>query len=247
MLTGAEMPLWLLKNYRAVWIKGRTGGFKTSGAVRLAWELIKDGKYKLFSNMQCVWNSPLSELRLGPDNMLHAVVIFDEAGQFFQAPHIVKQIMAMMRRLDVIFMFPSYDEPAAKARRVSFQPIKSYRSMGIPYVRYKWSVKFEETKDVGFFGWWFPEEIHGVYSSVYPGDEPWDIVELILDATEDYFKSHKAKRTAHEITVGSIAGADLDEIRRSDELVSAGIAEIAEEIQQLKTVADGIAKQQRGR
>jgi hypothetical protein len=184
-LIGASSFVGLLSSYRLCWISGRFSGGKTSLAYRLAYEWLKKG-YRLLSNNLSVWGDVPGLVELDEDGHLRAVVVLDEGGLVFKSTSQIEEIAAYAAKMDCIYLIPSFFPPTRQAQVVMCQPLFGLRSSGLPVIVYRWDVKLGAFRDKGFFVWWRPSEIYGVYSRQDPGDAAQDIVNLLVERTEEF-------------------------------------------------------------
>lgn len=107
-LIGAESFTPLLDMYRLCYIGGRPGAHKTSLAHLLAVPYLEKG-YKFITNCRSVWADDIDKVFLSPsDGKLKAVVVLDEGGLVFKVNVQVEQMAAYTRKMDVIYMIPSF-------------------------------------------------------------------------------------------------------------------------------------------
>jgi len=59
-------------------------------------------------------------------------------------------------------------------------------SAGLPLIIYRWRVRIGAFTDQGYFGWFNPSEIYGIYSSKDPGDTAGDIIDFLVKRTQEY-------------------------------------------------------------
>lgn len=184
-LIGGGNLVWLLSSYRMAWISGRFGSHKTSLAFNLAEPFLSDG-YRLITNARSVWADKLEDVQLKEDGKLRAVVLLDEGGVYFKASRQIEMIASYARKMDSIYLIPSFWPPARAAQVVTIQALFNFISTGLPIVCYRWRAKLGSFEDKGIFFWWNPGEIYGVYSSNDPGDDPQDIISALIKYTEEY-------------------------------------------------------------
>lgn len=194
MLINAGDCIRTCANYRLVWILGRFGGGKTSLAYKIA-EFYGNQGYRLLSNNYSIWADDWKDVSLDKNNHLHAVVIWDEGGQYFTDARQIKQIAAYANKMDVIHLIPSYFPPCRAAQVVTIQPQFNLKSAGIPLIVYKWRVRLGGFQDEGNFYWLNPKEIYGVYSRQDPGDTAGELVEYLTKKTEEYRSAYGRERT----------------------------------------------------
>jgi hypothetical protein len=191
-LINADDIIGILADYRLCWISGRFSGGKTSFAYRAAYEYLKKGYRLVTTNASC-WGDELDSVRLldCPDNpklhnKLHCVCLLDEGGLYFKSTKQIEQVAAYAAKMDVIYMIPSFFPPVRSAQVVTVQPIFGLRAAGIPLIVYKWRAHIGGFDDSGFFLWWWPQEVYGVYSRQDPGAEPDDVVAFLIKRMEEY-------------------------------------------------------------
>lgn len=192
MFINAEPIFGVLDMYRLIWISGRFGGHKTALSVAISERYEKKG-YRLATNMRCVWADPLDQIQLNEKNQLHSVIILDEGGLYFKTGRQVEQIAAYAAKMDCVYIIPSFWPPTKAAQIINIQPVVSLKAAGIPAIFYKWRVDIGSFKDRGFFIWWNPAEIYGIYSRQDPGDDPDEIVQFLVDRANEYRKRYGRK------------------------------------------------------
>jgi hypothetical protein len=183
---GASGLMQLIQSYRLIWIGGRFSGGKTSFALKVGEEFLKQG-YRLITNTPCVWADDWDTVKLRDDTgMLNAVVIMDEAGLALKASRQVESMAAYAAKMDCIYLFPSFFPPIRAAQVVTIQPLFSFVQIGLPVIVYRWRVKIGAFEDKGTFGWLFPSEIWGVYSRRSAESSIYDIIHFMGEKVEDY-------------------------------------------------------------
>ena len=202
-LIGAAQFLRTVESYRLLWIAGKFGGGKTSLAFYMSEPWLKKG-YRLITNGKCIWADDLSKLDFIDEwGHLKAVVVLDEGGLEFKASVQVETIAAYAAKMDVIYLLPSFWPPVRRAQVVTAQPLFSFFTIGIPLIVYRWDVQLKGFKDGGYFYWWQPKEIFGVYSRQDPGEISSDIVEFLAQKSEAYRRLHGRKNRLSQMAVGS--------------------------------------------
>jgi len=183
--------LELVRAYRLCWMSGKFSGGKTSFALYLAKQFLEEG-YRLITNNSAIWAEDLREIGLYPSdhpkhaNHLRAVVILDEGGLHFKSGKQIEQIAAYAAKMDAIYIVPSFFPPARDVQVLTIQPLFSFQSSGVPLIVYRWAVRLGGFKEGGWFAWWFPQEVYGVYSRQDPGAEPEAIVEFLIERTREF-------------------------------------------------------------
>ncbi len=218
-LWGGSNIVGLVQEYRLCWISGRFSGGKTSLAYRLAYEYLNRG-YRLISTNATVWADSLDHVGLiypdGPEAApkLRTVVILDEGGLYFKASAQIEQVAAFAAKMDCIYLIPSFFPPVRAAQVVNIQPVWGLKSAGIPLIVYSWRVKLGAFDDRGFFVWWRPSEVYGVYSRQDPGAEPDEVVTWLIDQTDEYQRvyaqRHNRKRRADRVREVEVSGGAFD-------------------------------------
>jgi len=223
-LLGAGAFVDIISSYRLLWIGGRFGGHKTSLAYKLAEGYLNRG-YNLVSNNRSVWGDDLEKIT-GCKNhgQLHTVVILDEGGLAFKSSRQIEMIASYARKMDVIYMLPSFWPPSRAAQILVCQPVFNFKSTGVPLVIYKWRVKLGSFQDNGWFGWYDPSEIYGIYSTADPGDSAEKIITWLVDETEKYRLQFGYRNSL----------PDLEE--NSSDLLQDTISQFADAVDELSTI-----------
>lgn len=206
-LINAEPILGVLDMYRLIWISGRFGGHKTALAFQIAKRYLDRG-YKLATNTRTIWADDLDKIQLNKNNQLKTVCILDEGGLYFKAGRQVEQIAAYAAKMDVIYIIPSFWPPTRAAQIINIQPIVSLKATGLPVIIYKWRVDIGSFKEKGWFAWWNPKEIYGVYSRQDPGDEPDAIIRFLTDRSNEYRQRYGRKGTDEVFSLAAISEAE---------------------------------------
>lgn len=191
MLIGHSQFFEILQSYRICWLGGRFSGGKTSLAVRMFRDF-GDMGYRLVSNLACVWNDNPESVNLLDNGKLHTVVILDEGGIFLKAGVQVERALAYAAKMDCIFMVPSFWPPVRAAQVLTCQPVFNFKGAGLPLILYKWRVKIGAFADNGFFLWFWPSEIYGIYSRQHPGMDGSLIMDWLVKKTGDYIERYGA-------------------------------------------------------
>jgi hypothetical protein len=207
-LINAGTFLATVQNYRLLWISGKFGGGKTSLAFYMAGKTWLSRGYRLITNSRCVWADKFEDINfLDEFGHLKAVVVLDEGGLEFKASKQVEEIAAYARKMDCIYIIPSFWPPVKAAQVVTCQPVFGFASIGFPLTVYKWKVELGGFKDGGTFYWYNPSEIWGVYSSQDPGDIAEDIVEFLAKKAEEFRELHG--RSGKRLSALGVSEADL--------------------------------------
>jgi hypothetical protein len=188
LINGGQI-LPIVQSYRLVWIAGKFSGGKTSFSYYLAKQFLERENYRLVSNTKCIWNDELDQVQLCEDDMLHAVVVLDEGGQWFKSSKEIERVAAYAAKMDCIYIIPSFWPPNRAAQVVTIQPLFSFQSAGIPAIAYSWSVSLGAFKEKGWFVWLYPQELYGIYSRQDPGDSPEAIVSFLIERTTQFIQS----------------------------------------------------------
>lgn len=248
MLIGAERVIELIHTYRLCHIQGRFGAGKTALAVRLFPEFARRN-YRMITNSRCVFGENLTDIVMGETGMLGLYVMLDEGGVYFNERDEATELISYAAKLDLVYVLPSFEPPHRKLRAVTIQPVKNWRSIGLPLVQYEYRLKSGFAEDKGTFFWLFPEEIYGTYSRQFPGDEPSHIMKW-LDQQKTAFRRLAGANDAKNYKRIDFSGyigqtnADLEVSRmetqrRSYNALADMGAELEEEIDGLKTILKG--------
>ena len=175
-----------LQAYRLCWINGRFGSGKTSLAYMLVKPYLEKG-YRLVSNNRSIWADEIESIKPFPDGKLKTIIILDEGGLEFKSSRQIEMIAAYAAKMDVIYVIPSYFPPCRAAQVMTIQAVFNLKSAGIPVILYKWRIRVGGFfDDKGFFIWWNPKEIYGIYSRSDPGARSEKIVAWIIKQTEEF-------------------------------------------------------------
>jgi len=177
----------IISSYRMLWIGGRFGGHKTSLAYMIARGYLEQG-YRLITNNRSVWADTMENVDFNERGQLKTVVILDEGGLFFKNSRQIEAVASYARKMDCIYLFPSFYPVARVAQVLTAYAMFNLNSAGIPAYFYKWRVKLGAFQDSGTFVWWNPSEIYGIYDTLDPGDTGTTIVEWLIRKTNEYRK-----------------------------------------------------------
>jgi hypothetical protein len=233
-----------IRTQRMVAIAGRYGGYKTSLAVMIAYRLLADGVVSYYySNIPCVWNDDIEALPdIDDPRQVSAVVVFDEAGQFFESRRDVKNVIAFLRKMNLILLMPSVEPPSARVTKFTIEPIAIFTSLGLPLVLYRAWLRGSRRSDdrFSYFLWWMPSAAFGVYDTE---DAPVDAkgLDFALIALKDRLastvakESRFAKQQAHKDRVKAVrAGEALPELNFVPVAAEAGdLEETVDRLEQL--------------
>lgn len=209
MLINAEEVIRELLQNRQAWIHGYNGSHKTSLAWRLAYELKKRKHInKIFSNNQSIWSDDIKEQTVKVDG----AIILDEGGYYIDSRDDVKEFTAMARKLEVYYLIPSYIEPPKGMRNLEIFPLFTLMDAFVPIIFYMWKIGTKGSKSNGYFAWWNPQEIYGVYSTKDPGSRTTQLLKEVQRIADN-----QAKQFGHD-----------DRIRTLD-FTSRPFAEVIEE------------------
>lgn len=185
MLLLADQFLSIFKHARSVWIGGLFGRHKTSFAYALAEGYLKQG-YRLVSNNKSVWGERKEDIDFNQNGQLKVVVLLDEAGLDVKMRFQAEQMTAYLRKMDVYIIMPSFWPPAQMLRFLVLQPIINWQMIGIPLITYKWIVRLKMFESSGWFLWWRPDEVYGIFSSMDPGEDAQGILDWLSKKAQDY-------------------------------------------------------------
>jgi len=174
----AENLYGMIKAYRVVWISGRFGGGKTSLALELSRSYLKQG-YKLAANINTIWRDELESIEPDENHALHTVFLLDEGGLLLEDNRDIKRIIAYAAKMDIILLIPSVFPPPRLASAFTIQPVFNLTAIGIPYIHYTWQIKMGMWSDKGWFAWWDPKSIFGIYDRLDPGGDVDEIIEFV--------------------------------------------------------------------
>lgn len=212
----------IISSYRLLWISGRFGGHKTSLAYEISRAYLDRG-YRLISNNRSVWADDIEKIKPCEEHgQLHAIVLLDEGGLSFKSSRQVEMIASYARKMDVIYIIPSFWPPSRAAQILICQPVFNFKSAGIPLIVYKWRVKLGSFQDNGMFFWYDPSPIYGIYSTTDPGDTSEKIVSFLIEQTEKY-----RLRFGYEDSLSNVEITSTDQFSDTVAELSAAVDEMA--------------------
>lgn len=211
----------IITSYRLCAITGRFGGHKTSLAYKLAEKYLEQG-YRLVSNNRSVWLDDMEKVDFDEENHLKTVVLLDEGGLYFRNNRQIEAVASYARKMDMIYLFPSFYPVARVAQVLSCQAIFNLNSAGLPLYFYRWRVKIGSFQDAGTFVWVDPSEIYGIYDTQDPGENGNEIVDWLIRKTEEF-----RRRTGRNITGNVVSILEETETDRFEDAVGA-LAEAAD-------------------
>ena len=173
--------LRLVREYCFLWIRGKPGGGKTTLALKLADMLVARGHVRYTVVNFPLWVDVVPEVTTDIEVVRHmksAVLILDEAGQFFDrtaGPKQLKTWMSYPRKYGQTVLMSSFLEVPKQA--ASVQVMRTFNGMpfGLPVWWYTWTAQSGVIKDKDRFAWWFPSEVFGLYDTEYTPDDRWYI------------------------------------------------------------------------
>lgn len=160
----------LLRQYRVAWLSGRFGAGKTAMSVAMAEYLADRYSYRVYANFPLVFSEYDTGIKTSRDGKLHAVIIIDEAGleMITKVNALSDRMIAYTRKMDVIFLLPSFIPPGPRLRFLSFYPILNLTGAGVPVAVYGWRVNLAGFKASGAFISLRPTRVYRMYNSFAP-------------------------------------------------------------------------------
>jgi hypothetical protein len=219
----------VISAYRIVWISGKFGGHKTALAFEIARSYLEKG-YRLLTNSRCVWADDFTGLELNDKNQLKAVVVIDEGGLYFDNTRQIKQMAAYAAKMDVVYIFPSFFPPPTIAQVVNIQTVVSLKATGLPVIIYKWVIRLGQFKEQGWFFWWDPSSIYGIYSRQDPGELPDKLRDYLVRQSEEYRKRYGRDDQGKNILSNLEVQDETDQIFEAAQIISASNYDLAEEL-----------------
>ena len=177
MFVGAPFEL-TFRAYKFLWLRGRTGGGKTSLAFALALSLLRDGLVKrIYSNIPSVGDFP----EWGKDGLNSAYVI-DEGGLFMKSSKQFQTVAGALRKAGNYVIISSVIPPAREFATLSVERKMNLSTViGYPIWVYEYELSSGSTRDKGTFAWLNPQSVWGLYDTdFYPSDDG-GIEEFLLD------------------------------------------------------------------
>lgn len=195
-LVNATPFLAAVEHYRCVHVDGRFGGGKTSLGFAIAdYLLSKRGFRYLLTNCRTPWADLPESVVFRKDEdgyprYADCVVLLDEGGSFLRFREDAEDYLKFLRKMNIVILIPSFDEPTRKLRLIVCQRVVTLESVGLPAWVYVWMVRHGRQNQKATFIYLFPSEIYGVYHS---GSMPIDDngVSEWLQAQSDRLVSHE--------------------------------------------------------
>jgi hypothetical protein len=209
----------LVGAYRLLWIRGKFGSGKTAVAFKIAEHFLKRG-YRLVTNTPSVWNDGLVEIN--QEGLLHAVIIVDEAGLGLKVKQQLEAMAAYARKMDAIYIFPSFFPPTRSAQVVTLQPLFSLMQIGLPLSVLEWRVNMGGFKDKGFFLWAFPSETWGVYDTSAPEGAIDEIINHLAEQVQK-FRTQKGVARSDELSALGTGFSQVDAFADSVDALSEAV------------------------
>ena len=185
----ADEFLSMLVVYRALWIKGRFGGGKTSLAVILAaWLMNTRNVVKSVANFPNVLSSDID-----PYSLLYDVsILMDETHAFIGDRKGVDRYAKYLRKTNYFLLMPSVMPPHIKLCFFTVQRIFNGYRYGIPIWVYNWALKSGATSEKGYFAIWRPHLAFGSYPTRFVPFDDGGIGDAI-DRTMDFEQWYSEK------------------------------------------------------
>lgn len=182
---GGDLYFSYVKMYRSMWMGGRYGGGKTALAVATARELVRRHGYRhVVSNIPVSfaanWDWEGRKWRgfdaVEPREVdgfprLDTVVVLDEGGLFLETKRKVREFVAFLRKLNVVLLLPSVEEPHARLRKVLVERQFNFFRFGVPMWMYRVRTKGHLYRDEFSFLWWRPDVFDQYDTDAVPTDD----------------------------------------------------------------------------
>lgn len=163
-LFGAAEFLQMLLLYRSCWLGGRYGGGKTALAFYLAGYLKYLGYVQhIYSNVPSVFSESLTP----GDVIASAALVVDESWIFVDSWRKVKKYAAFSRKLNLYLLLPSVFPPHSRLRMLSCQRVLNMYKFGFPVWVYRWDLGMGHIREKGYFSWFNPAGIFGLYDTAF--------------------------------------------------------------------------------
>lgn len=182
--------LRLVRQIRYCWICGRYGGGKTTLALMLADMLVKGGHVKyVVSNTPLMVDAPMQSTfdERSLTEIQDAVIVLDEAGVFLEDGNkrMLRQWFAYLRHRNQIILMPSVMPVVRYASMLRCQRMFNGLQMGVPVWIYRWELRLLAAADKGYFGWWNPAQVFGLFDTEYDPTGEWFIYDFGNVASEE--------------------------------------------------------------
>lgn len=225
----------LFRSYKFLWLRGRTGGGKTSFAFYLALSLLQDGLVeRIYSNIPSVARFP----KWGDCGLKSAYVI-DEGGLFMKSAKDFQVVAGALRKAGNYVIISSVIPPAREFAMLSVQRSMNLASIiGVNIWVYEYELSAGATRDKGSFVWTNPKSVFGLYDTdFYPSDDGGieeflgDEIKKISKKANQYSRGKNKELQSEEVKSGNapaLAKGEADSLDQSAQ----GIEDAARRIEQ---------------
>jgi len=164
---GGSTFLDMLKVYRILWLRGRYGGGKTSGAVIIAARMLAEGVVD-----QVVSNVPITFSQVATAPLVKSCIVMDESWLYIESRSDVKDYAAFVRKFKHYMLLPSVFPIHNRLSFFYVTRIANLYVFGLPVWWYRWTLSVKDIKETGTFGIYQPTAVFGHYPDEFvPGDD----------------------------------------------------------------------------
>ena len=242
MLINSFTVLKNIENFRQVALIGRYGSHKTALAFRLAYELWQQKRIdRIVSNCESIWADDVNALDIEDKYSINTCVILDEGGLFLDNRRDVANVMAFLRKMNVILLVPSVQEPTSRMRFFTIQLQYSFKPLGVPLLIYRAMLHSRTVRDVTYFSWWRPD-VYGVYNTL---DAPVDGDEIMkwMNACKDRIASGQRAYSASRAAGRPVLPALPDIAMSTSQMIDSDIAQFEDLADRMEEIFDGSSEQ----
>jgi hypothetical protein len=184
----------MLTDFRVCWISGRWGGGKTSLAVHLALESVKQGRTsRIVTNLHLL-NLGVEPIKISADDVPQveqSVIVIDEAWQYLAAGQWKKSNdwLAYVRKRKQVLLLPSVANLTGAVRTLEIFRVFNAIPWGLPAWWYFYTITDKKRNKgkpmISRFTWWRPSKIFDYYDNRQEPDEGVFYVYDFGQASED--------------------------------------------------------------
>lgn len=199
------MVLDFLVKFRWLWLAGQPGAGKTSLGIYLADRLISSGRARYVAiNTPLIGFEPIAVVDRAADvtGRQHTVIILDEAWLYIGKGAQRKDInpwLAFIRKGNNYLIAPSVLPLSNDFRTFRCQRDFNGMAVGLPLWLYKWQLDTGIDKDRGWWIWWRPQQVFGLYDHEAMPSEEYYIYDFMPD---DEDMSDEGNQDEHERSTG---------------------------------------------
>lgn len=187
---------------RLVSIAGHLGAGKTLLAMVLAEHFLRRG-YRLVTNSRSVWSDPWDDIKPDETGGYKSVVLLDEGGIYIRTMKSVSALAQFARKIDTYIIIACKREPHEELTGLVIEPrYNAWRNWRIPIWIWRWTNRAAKVWysgtiiEIGRSGY------YGTYSTVDPGEHPFDLLGLTKNWAKALFERYGRHYDLSDVETG---------------------------------------------